>query len=396
MKNLRVIVLVALVTISSFEGMVHAEPLFQQKDLFISGLDGVNIYRIPSLLVTPNGVILAFCEAREGDDCSPTDLVLKRSVKARKTLIRNDGAHMNGVVWEKDRKWQPMQLILPGKGESIMNPCPVIDRSDGAIWLSCVKIIGGLEKSLKGTAEIQTLILKSTDDGATWSNPVDITASVGSFVPGPGVGIQLRSGRLVIPGYDDNKGYYSRVIYSDDNGRTWHVGSRVAKQTNESQVVQLQDEILMLNMRSSKYRDVALSRDGGQSWGNLITDKALIDSWGCQSSILYYTRQNDGFTKNRILFANPAHESTRLNMTVRLSYDDGKTWPISKTIYTGPSAYSCLTVLADGTIGLLYETGKEHPYQKITFARFNLEWLTDGRDMLEQKKKTGDAKIRIE
>lgn len=387
MKNLRIVVLVCLAVLSSLAANSYAEPLFQQKDLFISGLDGVNIYRIPSLLTTSSGVILAFCEAREGDDCSPTDLVLKRSLRARKTLIRNDGVNMNGVVWAKDRKWQPMQVVLPGKGEAIMNPCPVIDRSNGTIWLGCAKVIGGLEKHMKGIGETRTLILKSTDDGKTWSKPVDITASVGVFVPGPGVGIQLQSGRLVIPGYDSRKGAYSAVIYSDDNGRSWQAGDKMVKQTNESQVVQLSGGTIMLNMRSSKYRDVAISGDGGKSWGDLITDKTLIDSWGCQSSLLYYTRQSDGFAKDRILFANPAHESNRFNMTVRLSYDNAKTWPVSKTVYTGPAAYSSLTVLEDGTIGLLYETGADHPYQKIAFARFNLEWLTGGRDVPKKKVK---------
>ena len=109
----------------------------------------------------------------------------------------------------------------------------------------------------------------------------------------------------------------------------------------------------------------------------------------CQGSILRYTRGSQGYDKNRILFSNPASlYQSRVNMTVRLSYDEGQSWPVSRAIHPGPSAYSCLAVLADGTIGLLYEGGKEGPYEQIRFARFSLEWLTDGADRL-QKTSTG-------
>ena len=374
-------IIVALVIGLTWIGVVRSEPFFQQADLFTAGLDGVNVYRIPSLLVTPNGVILAFCEAREGDDGSPTDLVLKRSVHAFPDL------HVNGVMWSNDRKWLPMQVVLAGDGEAIMNPCPAIDQSDGTIWLCCIQVIGGFDKHVKGSAQYRTLILKSTDDGATWFDPMDISSSVGCFVPGPGIGVQLRSGRLVIPGY--GKENPSKVIYSDDHGRTWHAGEPVAQHNSESQAVELTDGTLMLNMRHGRSRLVARSPDGGQSWSKAGTDEALIDSWGCQTGIIRYAAGGDAANKGMILFSNPAHESDRVNMTVRLSRDDGRSWPVGKTVHAGPSAYSCLAVLADGTIGLLYEGGKDHPYEKISFARFNLEWLTGGRDRAEDAERAG-------
>jgi sialidase-1 len=361
--------------------------MFRQQDLFISGLDGVNIYRIPALIVSPKGTILAFCEAREGDDLDPTDLVLKRS------LYDGGGSKpriLNGYerVFGYGVNWERMQIVLPGDGKAIVTPCPVVDRSNGAILMCCWhSLAGSLAAAQKALWNGRVLVLKSTDDGVTWSSPVDITRSVGTFMPGPGVGIQLRSGRLVIPGsdYDPRSGKNSsQVIYSDDHGKTWRAGAMVTKRANESQVVELVDGTLMLNMRrhsrvkGGRCRYVALSRDGGETWYKEFEEEALPDP-GCQASFLRYsTKANGG--ENRLLFANiPNAEGDRTNLTVRLSYDEGQTWPVSRRVYDGPAAYSCLAVLADGTIGLLYETGSIHPYEKITLVQFNLEWLTGAR-----------------
>ena len=151
---------------------------------------------------------------------------------------------------------------------------------------------------------------------------------------------------------------------------------------NESTVVELVDGTLMLNMRSYRgknHRAVAISKDGGLSWSASRDDATLVEPV-CQASILRYTWPDQN-GKSRILFSNPA-STTRDHMTVRLSYDDGKTWPISKLIHEGPSAYSNLAVLSDGSMACLYERGAQQPYEKITFARFTLDWLTDGKDTL--------------
>ena len=192
--------------------------LFEQKDLFIAGLDDTNSLRIPALLTTSNATVLAFCEEWERDDCDPLDLVVKRSVKTEKNL-----QGVSGVTWPNDRKWLSMQVVVPGGGEAAVNPCVVLDRLEGTVWLCCRKAIGGLAVNLGGVRG-PLILLSSTDDGATWTVPIDITDNVGDFLPGPGVGVQLRNGRLIILGYDKQG---SKVIYSDDHGRTWRAGESV-------------------------------------------------------------------------------------------------------------------------------------------------------------------------
>ncbi|MFH1006282.1 MAG: exo-alpha-sialidase [Candidatus Latescibacterota bacterium] len=346
------------------------EALFQEKDLFVAGLDDVNIFRIPALLATPGDVLLAFCEARERDDNDPTDLVLKRSLPVTRNL-----QGVNGVCWPNDRRWSPMQVVVPGKGEAILCPCPLIDRTDGKIWMCCRRVEGGLANSLE-VAYGALLMLSSADEGATWSAPEDISDQVGYFLPGPGVGTQLRSGRLIVPGYDRHS---AKVIFSDDHGRTWRVGQHLNQRGDESQAVELADGILALNMRIAPgCRYVALSRDGGETWFEEHRAEALPDP-SCMAAIVRYSDGGvDG--RSRLLFANPSSPTNRTQLTVKLSYDEGKTWPVARTIHSGQAAYSSLAVLADGTIGLLYETGDVHPYERIRFARFSLEWLTEGRD----------------
>jgi sialidase-1 len=338
---------------------VSAKPLFQEKPLYIAGMDGVRIYRIPSIVVTQQGTILALCEAREGGDKSPTDLVLKRS---------NDFG----------RTWGPMELVLEGKPGAIMNPTPVIERRDGTIVLVCNYVY-------RAEGIDQIWVLKGTDNGKTWSEPMDITGAVGKVHPGPGVGIQLKSGRLAVPGRSADDNGQSLIVYSDDHGDTWAIGQGAGPDTNESQAVELADGSVMLNMRSTRgkgCRAVTVSQDGGQTWGTLVDDKTLIEPI-CQGSILRHTLAETA-DRNRLLFANPAQtdRGNRTNMSVKLSYDEGQTWPVSKTIHSGPSAYCCLTVLPNGTVGLLYEGGQRGRYDSILFARVNLEWLTDGQDIL--------------
>ena len=349
-------------------GTIGQKPFFRQIDVFVSGTEGYHTFRIPSVIVAPNGTVLAFCEGRKTSrsDTGDIDIVLKKSFD-------------NGITW------QPMKVVWDD-GENVCgNPCPVVDSETGIIWLLLTHNLGqDHEKEIiAGTSEgTRTVwVMNSTDNGDTWSEPVEITESTRMpgwawYATGPGVGIRLLGGRLVIPcDFITIKGedWGSHVIYSDDHGATWKLGGTVLPQTNESQAVELSDGTLLLNMRNysgNHLRAVTTSSDSGMIWSDIRYDETLIEPV-CQASIIRYPG------KNIILFSNPASKDNRIKMTVRLSDDDCKTWKTAKLIFEGPSAYSCLTVLPDSNIGCLYERGNEHPYETISFAVFDLEWLNN-------------------
>lgn len=333
-------------------------PDSQPIDVFARGDHGINNYRIPSLIVAPGGTLLAFCEAREGGDASPTDLVLRRSA-------------------DPGRSWQPMQRVLRCRDrEAYMNPCPVVDGD--TVLLFCV------DAHRSGPGHHRQLVLRSADDGATWSEPVDVTRSLGddTFVPGPGVSIRLRSGRLIVPGYRgalDKAG----VAFSDDRGDTWALGRPVEyPMSNECQAVELSDGSLLLNWRIENKtgthpgcRGTAISRDGGESWSPPKLAHALNEA-PCQAGLIGWRPPGipagDG---GLLLFSNPdarpgGDGGFRTRMTIRISADDGSTWPYARLVHPGPCAYSCPAVLPDGRIGLLYECGETWRYEVIRFAAF--------------------------
>lgn len=345
-----------------------ATPHKNSVDVFISGQDGYHTYRIPVIVQTKAGTLLAFCEGRRNDrrDTGDIDLLLKRST-------------------DRGRTWSRPITVADFGPDTIGNPAPVVDRRTGTIWLLLTSNPGNVPEKQTGaglSGPTRTVwVTHSKDDGLTWFKPVDITASVKQpdwtwYATGPVNGIQLRSGRMVIP-CDHDRGdasrRYSHVIYSDDSGKTWKLGGSVGPDCNESTVVELRDGSLMLNMRSyhgKNRRAVSISKDGGLTFSEPVLDDTLIEPV-CQASLL-----RAGKGKNSVLlFANPA-DTKRLNMTVRLSGDDGKTWSHSKSLYAGPSAYSNLIEISSKLIGILYEKGESAPYERITFQQFGLEWLT--------------------
>ncbi len=349
----------------------------RQVDVFVSGQEGYHTFRIPSAIVTPKGTVLAFCEGRKKGrgDAGDIDLVLRRSA---------DG----GATWD------PLQVVWDDEANTCGNPCPVVDRSTGTIWLLLTHNLGrDAERDIiagKSEGSRTVWISRSDDDGATWAKPAEITSSVKKpewtwFATGPGIGIQLKDGRLVVPCDSvtlGGKKAHSFVIFSDDHGKSWRTGGMASDHHNECQVAELADGSLLLNMRnhgsSKRQRGVAASKDGGLTWSEVRFDPVLVEPV-CQASLLRYTLR-PGHAKNRLLFSNPGTEKSRTRMTVRLSCDEGQTWPAEKLLHEGPSAYSCLAVLPDLSIGCLYERGEKSPYEKITFARFPLSWLTDGAD----------------
>jgi len=367
------------------------KPLFETTDVFVGGQDGVHTYRIPCLVTTNAGTLLAVCDARypnENDPPNNIDQVVKRST-------------------DQGRTWSRMQTIIDFPGmEAAGDPSVLVDRRTGRVWVFyayCPEGIGSENSEPGYTGKtIQNHAVYSDDDGVTWSKPVDITTQTKpkewrTTWSAPGRGMQTRDGALVVPfnGLEKDNVWTSHVIVSRDQGRSWSLSPAAGHQTSESQVVELNDGSWMLNMRNqfAEYktgaRQTAVTKDSGRTWSKQRTDPALVEP-SCQASIVRYTSKLDGYMKDRILFSNPGRDKVddRWDMTVRMSYDEGRTWPVSKLVYHNRASYSCLTVLSDGTIGLLFEKGEKQSgnrryVERLTFARFNLEWLTDGKDSLE-------------
>jgi len=378
----RLPVLVLSAVMPACIGLASAQPATQadamrQVKVFKAGRGGYDTYRIPALAVTKKGTLLAFCEGRKNgpSDSGNIDLVLRRSL-------------------DNGRTWAPARMIVDDGGNTCGNPCPIVDTRTGTVLLLMTRNKGSEneDRIMKGEAAPRTVWLtKSGDDGVTWSEPADISAQVRKpdwrwYATGPCHGIQLRDGRLVAPcdhatGPADED-MHSHVIFSEDGGASWRIGGIAEGRMDECAVLELADGSLYLNMRNchgTNRRAVSLSRDRGITWSSLAEDNTLVEPV-CQASVLRLSTEKER-GKNRVLFSNPASKR-RENLTVRLSYDECKTWPVAKTLWEGPAAYSDLTVTADGMIGCLFESGKKGPYEGITFALFTLEWLTNGADHL--------------
>jgi sialidase-1 len=338
-------------------------------DVFVAGDGGYHTYRIPSAILAPNGTLLAFAEGRRGGagDAGDIDLVLRRS---------HDGG----------RSWAPLQIIGDNGPNTFGNPCAVVDARTNTVWLLTTQNRGtDREKDIiAGTSDGSRTVwvMRSQDDGVSWSTPVEITSSVKArdwtwYATGPGVGIQTRDGRLVVPANhaEAQTGIHrSHLFFSDDGGKSWTLGATSDAGTNESQVVELADGRLLLNMRNhppkpDNFRMIARSDDGGRTLSAAVPDRALIEPPAQASLIRFSTAK--ARDQNRLLFANPA-SAARERMTVRVSDDEGLTWPVSRVVHDGPAAYSSLVVLPDGTIGVLFERGDRSPYERLTLARFTL------------------------
>lgn len=362
----RILILSAIALISSVQ--LNAQDL---NHLYKSGDNGYACFRIPAIITTTKGTVLAFAEARKNNcgDAGDIDLVVKRSMDGGKT-------------------WSDMITVWNDAGNTCGNPAPVVDQKTGRIILLTTWNLGTdhekqiIEGTSKDTRRVY--VLSSDDDGVTWSTAREITKDVKKdnwrwYATGPGNDIQIRKGkykgRLIVAcdNVDGEKKNQSHAIYSDDGGNTWKLGNAAPLgQVNESTVAELPNGNLMLNMRhpgNEKMRQVALSKNGGKKWYNQHSDTALIEPV-CQGSLITYIFPN---RQAFVAFSNPASQTARVNMTIKLSYDNGKTWPKQKVLYAGPSAYSNLVVLPNGNLGCLYEAGLQKPYEGIVFEEIPLD-----------------------
>lgn len=400
-----------IITTTSLTAPAQAEPLFEKQDIWTGGVGGYDIYRIPGLVVTAKGTVLAYCEARKGSrsDWGTIDIQLRRSTDGGRTF--SEPAIIAAVDGPKQKNPVALAQNLAQPNEvTYNNPVAFAQRNGEVTILFCLEYM-------------RCFVIRSADDGLTWTKPSEITAAFEPFrkqydwkvlATGPAHGIELRTGRLVVPvwlslgtGGHAHRPSVTATIYSDDQGRTWHAGDIAVPNTekfalpNETVIVELADGRVMLNVRSESTehrRIVVTSPDGATGWSAPKFDSALLEPI-CMASILRVSSPTVA-DRGRILFANPHNldradgkltdgkSRDRKNIALKLSYDEGLSWPVNKLLDAGPSAYSDLALLPDGTMLCLYESSgakpadpkKLKPYAALTLARFNLEWLTDGKD----------------
>ena len=385
--------------------------LLVKTDLFVSGQGGYKLYRIPGIVVTAAGTVLAYCEARRGDsgDWGTIDVMLRRSTDGGKTWHpRQRLVHVEG-----DLPLNPLaaaqNLDKPGEN-TVNNPVAIVDYEDGSLhFLYCLEYM-------------RCFYMHSRDEGVTWTDAVEITATFDAFrseydwkviATGPGHGIQLRQGpyrgRLVVPvwlslgtGEHAHRPSVASTIFSDDHGKTWRRGAIAVPDTpdsihpSETILVQLSDGRVMLNTRSESKqhrRLVTVGPDGAGGWSRPRFDEALLEPI-CMAAMVR-VRRPKGTQSGLIAFSNPHNLSRRLGreiagrprdrvrMAIKLSYDEGRTWPVHRILEEGFSGYSDLAALPDGRLLCFYERGstdRKNNYRpgRLTVAGFDEEWVRAG------------------
>lgn len=340
-----------------------------------AGDDGAAVYRIPGLATTPAGTLIAVYDVRWkgwGDLPGDIDVGMSRST---------DGG----------RSWEPMQIILDMgqdpefRFDGVGDPCVLVDRETGTIWVGATWSHGnrswnGSGPGLSPVETGQLMLVRSDDDGLTWSTPINITEQVKQpewcfLLLGPGRGISMRDGTLVFPAqYQDTpengRTPHATILYSQDHGTSWHLGTSAKPNTTESQVVELEDGLLMLNMRDNRggWRSVYTTSDLGQTWREHPTSRKALIEPVCNASLVHAGG-------NTLLFVNPAvPRPPRRRMTLRASTDLGMTWPAVNQLLLdeGQSAgYPSLSMIDESTVGILFEGSRAH----MTFMRIPLSDL---------------------
>ena len=374
-NSIVVFIILLIITSCSAQNKAYqiSDGVIQIHDLFnASANDSISCYRIPAIVTAPNGDLVATIDERV-----PSCGDLKWSKDINIVMRRSED---NGNTWSAIESIVDFPL-----GKSASDPSMIVDEITKDIFLFYNYMNLDTEKDI-----YYLHVMKSADNGKTWSEPKEITSQIAKpewhkdfkFITS-GRGIQTSDGKLLHCMVNLNSGMH--LFGSDDHGETWFLIDTPIAPADESKVVELVDGSWMVNARGNDKKGVRYihtSSDEGKTW-TTKAEPQLTDP-GCNASILRYTAIKDGYNKNRLLFANANSEKGRTNMTVRVSYDEGETWSDGKTIYKGPSAYSSLTVLKNGDIGLFFEKDE---YTENVFTSFSLEWLTDGKDSYEEPKK---------
>lgn len=349
--------------------------------------DACECYRIPGLATTKKGTLIAVYDNRYNnckDLQEDVDVGMSRSTDGGQT-------------------WEPMKVIMDMKEwgglsnqlNGIGDPAVLVDEVTGTIWVAALwlhghdkdKMAWWVSKSGMTPQETgQFILVKSEDDGKTWSEPINITLSIKDpkwnlFFNGPGAGITLKDGTLVFAAqYKDEKAVpHSTLIYSQDRGKSWKVGVGAKSDTTEAQVVELSDGSIMLNMRDDRNRQnkdnlygrsVATTKDFGKTWTEHPTSRKALIEPNCMASIIGYNH-SDG--KRYYFFSNPADANRRVNITIKASNDEAQTWDKMPQInlYADENfGYSCMSIVENKYIGILYEGAGDLYFQKIPISEF--------------------------
>jgi sialidase-1 len=379
--HVRLCALVALTLGCASAPRVPSPPLFERVTLEQSGDGGVHTYRIPALAVANDGTLIAAFDARND---SPADLPGDIDVMVRRSR-------------DLGRSWSPARRIVDfDSGRGGGDPSLLVDRVTGRVFLFYEYAPRGTgifrsnaDRDASSTGTVHPHVIWSDDHGASWQGPRDLIASIkpagatGMFATsGHGIQLSARSpapGRLLQPyaWLDAERRMLAANAYSDDHGATWTLGTPIGAGLDENKTVELDDGRVMQNIRafekSRTHRLVAISRDGGITFGAATEDPQLPDPRNNADVIRAAPDAPAGSRDARmLLFSNTADETRRVNLAVRLSCDSGRSWPVSRVVEAGPAMYSVMARLPDGTIGMLYENGAA---KGLTFVRFDLAWL---------------------
>ena len=365
----------------------------EKVDVFRANDEGYKLYRIPGVVVTKKGTVLAYCEARRGDkgDWGTIDLKLRRSSDGGRTWGDSIAFPTVSGPKAKNRVALAQNLAAPDT-VTYNNPVLIPDQSGAVHGMFCLEYA-------------RCFYIRSDDDGLTWSQPVEITAAFDRFRPeyewrvlatGPGHGIQLRSGRLLVPvwlstgtGGHAHRPSVTATVFSDDGGKTWQRSEIAVPNTsewvnpNETVAVELADGRVMLNVRSESKplrRLVVLSSDGAKGWTTPRFNDGLFEPV-CFASLVRVPNART------LVFSNPdpaSKQRERRNLTLKLSEDDGATWPIAKVLEEDRAGYSDLAMLGDGTLLCFYErssrdSASDFKTGVLTLARIPLDWLREAK-----------------
>ena len=353
-----------------------------------AGDDSAAVYRIPGLVTTNDGTLIAVYDVRyDGwrDLPGNMDVGMSRSV---------DGG----------RTWEPMKIILDFGDDpdfafdGVGDPAVLVDRETGTIWVAATWHHGdlGWNGSQPGFDPEQTgqlVLTRSDDDGVTWSAPINITRQVKQeewafLLQGPGRGITMQDGTLVFPAQyqlspEEGREPRATVLFSRDHGVSWELGAEARSNTTEAAVVELAEGELMLNMRDNRGRQapgaraVAVSDDLGANWKLHPTSGKALPEPVCMASLIHVGREVRGVADGVLLFSNPAVGAPpRRHMSIQASRDYGKTWEKRHRVMLDEATsagYSCLTMIDAETIGILYEGSGAHlVFQRIPLAALGL------------------------